>query len=278
MILNRWDASQQKSRGLRRSRPRFLNRRGSTPTGCSVFCVVVPSLLSTALTDVRDLGPLVSAWVWPTRGAGMKHRAQWAAAGRGVNRGWNPAYGSILLLPPTLISFDSYTSWFLHSPRPSLSAMAAELSPSWFKTTASLANLRRLMGWQAPGFTPKLKHGAASLANMRSGDFVYFAAYALAGLVPVLSSFFLTLLEYYTPQLQHLSRNSIALVVISVHLYEMFMGVRPSVQLFRSFYVLKAVSQRPPLINSYYFQRWTQGHARYIMPVSPGRWERLRED
>jgi hypothetical protein len=55
--------------------------------------------------------------------------------------------------------------------------------------------------------------------------------------VLVLSSFFLTLLEYYTPQLQHLSRNSIALVVISVHLYKMFMGVRPSVQLFRSFYV-----------------------------------------
>jgi hypothetical protein len=156
--------------------------------------------------------------------------------------------------------------------------MAAELSPSWFKTTASLANLRRLMGWQAPGFTPKLKHGVASLANMRSGDFVYFAAYALAGLVPVLSSFFLTLLEYYTPQLQHLSHNSIVLVVIFVHLYEMFMGVRSSVRLFRSFYVLKVVSQRPPLINNYYFQRWTHGHARYITLVSPGRWERLRED
>jgi hypothetical protein len=68
------------------------------------------------------------------------------------------------------------------------------------------------------------------------------------------------------------------LVVIFVHLYEMFMGVRPSVRLFRSFYVLKAVSQHPPLINSYYFQRWTQGHAHYITPVSPGRWERLRED
>jgi hypothetical protein len=36
---------------------------------------------------------------------------------------------------------------------------------------------------------------------MRSGDFVFFAAYALAVLVPLLSSFFLTLLEYYGFQL-----------------------------------------------------------------------------
>jgi hypothetical protein len=75
--------------------------------------------------------------------------------------------------------------------------MAAELPPSWFKMTSSLASLRRLMGWQAPGLTCKVKRGAASLANMRPGDFVFFAVYALAGLVPSLPSFFLTLLEYY---------------------------------------------------------------------------------
>jgi hypothetical protein len=53
------------------------------------------------------------------------------------------------------------------------------------------------MGWQAPDLTCKVKSGATSLANMRPGDFVFFVAYALAGLVPPLSSFFLTLLEYY---------------------------------------------------------------------------------
>jgi hypothetical protein len=41
-----------------------------------------------------------------------------------------------------------------------------------------------------------VKSGATSLTN-RLGDFIFFAAYALAGLVPPLSSFFLTLLEYY---------------------------------------------------------------------------------
>jgi hypothetical protein len=48
---------------------------------------------------------------------------------------------------------------------------------------------------------------------MRSGDFVFFVAYALARLVPPLSSFFLTLLEYYGLQLQHLSPNFVVLVV-----------------------------------------------------------------
>jgi hypothetical protein len=177
-----------------------------------------------------------------------------------INRGWNPTYESILLLPLALIYFASYTSWFLHSPRPSLSAMAAELPPLRFKTMASLASLRWLMGWQAPGLAPKLKHGAASLGNMRPWDFIFFAMYALAGLVPPLSSFFLTLLKYYGLQLEHLSPNSIALVAIFIHICEMFMGVRPSMRLFRRFFILKVASQHPPLIGGYYFHSRTQGH------------------
>jgi hypothetical protein len=135
--------------------------------------------------------------------------------------------------------------------------MAAELPSSRFKTTGSLASLRRLMGWQAPGLAPKLKHGVTSLANMGPGDFVFIATYALAELVPLLSSFFLTLLEYCRLQLQHLSPNSITLMAIFVQLCEMFVRVRPSVWLFWRFFVMKVASQHPPLISSYYFQRRT---------------------
>jgi hypothetical protein len=113
---------------------------------------------------------------------------------------------------------------------------------------------------------------------MGPGDFIFFAAYALAGLVPPPSSFFLKLLEYYGIQLQHLSPNSITLVVIFIHFCEMFMGVRPSMQLFWRFFVIKATSQHSPLIGSYYLQRWTQGHAHYIRPISLFRWERWRDD
>jgi hypothetical protein len=156
--------------------------------------------------------------------------------------------------------------------------MATELPPSRFKTTDSLASLWWLMGWQALGLTCKVKSGATSLANMRLGDFVFFAAYSLAGLVPPLSSFFLTLLEYYGLQLQHLSPNSIALVAILVHLYEMYVWIRPSVRPFRRFFMLKAASTRPPLIDGHYFQHRTLGHTHYIALVSPGRWERWMED
>jgi hypothetical protein len=123
-----------------------------------------------------------------------------------------------------------------------------------------------------------VKSGAASLANMRPGDFVFFMASNLAGLVPPLSSFFLTLQEYYGLQLQHLSPNSIALVAIFIHLCEMYVGVQPLVLLFRRFFMLKAASTRPPLIGGHYFQRRTPSHAHYIAPVSRGRWERSRED
>jgi hypothetical protein len=171
-----------------------------------------------------------------------------------INRGWNRVYGSILpsscLLRPSPLSSALV---FLRDLRLPSTAMAAELPPSRFKTTGSLASLWRPMGWQAPGLACKVKSGATSLANMRLGDFIFFAAYALAGLVPPLSSFFLTLLEYYGLQLQHLSLNSIALVAIFVHLCEMYVGVRPSVRLFRCFFVLKAASTRPLLIGGHYF-------------------------
>jgi hypothetical protein len=120
-----------------------------------------------------------------------------------INRGWNRAYGSTLpfscLLRPSTLSFAIV---FLHILRPPSTAIVVELPPSQFKTTGSLASLR-LMGWQVPGLTCKVKSGAASLANMRLGDFVFFVAYILVGLVPPLSSFFLTLLEYYGPLARH---------------------------------------------------------------------------
>jgi hypothetical protein len=57
----------------------------------------------------------------------------------------------------------------------------------------------------------------------------------------------------------------------------MYVGVRPSVWLFRRFFVLKVASPHPPLIGGHYFQRRTPGHARYIAPVFPGRWKQWRE-
>jgi hypothetical protein len=73
------------------------------------------------------------------------------------------------------------------------------------------------------------------LSLTQPGNFVYFLAYALAGLVPPFSSFFLVLLEHCGLQLQHLSPHSIMLVVIFTHFREIFVGVRPLVRLFWCF-------------------------------------------
>jgi hypothetical protein len=86
-----------------------------------------------------------------------------------------------------------------------------------------------------------MRRGMLSLAH--PGNFIYFSLYALAGLVPPLSSFFQVMLEHYGLQLQHLSPHSITLVAIFAHFCEMFMGVRPSVRLFQCFHVLRPVNK-----------------------------------
>jgi hypothetical protein len=61
------------------------------------------------------------------------------------------------------------------------------------------------------------------------------------------------LLEHYGLQLQHLSPHSITLVAIFTHFYEMFVGVWPSVPLFRWFHMLRPVNRQPPHLGGYYF-------------------------
>jgi hypothetical protein len=126
-------------------------------------------------------------------------------------------------------------------------------------------------------YDSKMWHLVVSLANMRPGDFVFFSSYALSGLVLPLSFIFM-LLKHYGLQLQHLSSRSIMLVVIFIHFCKVFMGMRPSVCLFRRFHVLRAVSKYPPRIDGYYFQRWIKDPSKYIAALSPGRWDHWRED
>jgi hypothetical protein len=123
-----------------------------------------------------------------------------------------------------------------------------------------------------------MRRGFALLAGMRPSDFVHFLAYAMAGLVPVFSSFFFVLLEHYGLQLQHLSPHSITQVAVFIHLCEMFVSVRPSVRLFHRFHVLRLLSKQPPCISGYYFQQRTKGPSKYIASLTPGRWDHWRED
>jgi hypothetical protein len=92
----------------------------------------------------------------------------------------------------------------------------SDLPTSRYQTESDLRKLRKVIGWLSLGYDSKLRCGMVSLANMQLGNFVFFSLYALSGLVPPLSFFFM-LLEPYGLQLQHLSLHSIMLVAIFVH-------------------------------------------------------------
>jgi hypothetical protein len=134
---------------------------------------------------------------------------------------------------------------------PSLVAMASILSAYRFRSESDLWKLRRLLRWQSPGFDGRVRCGAVPLRDLWFGEFIiiFFSSYTLSGLVFLFSSFFFffTLLGTYNLQLHHLSPHSIMLVVIFIHLYEMYVGVRPSVRLFWPFHVLHSSRKgRPP--------------------------------
>jgi hypothetical protein len=96
----------------------------------------------------------------------------------------------------------------------------------------------------------------------------------MAELVLPLPSIFFTLLETYDLQLHHLSPHSITLVAIFIHHYEMYMGVQPSVRLFRLFHVMRSSEKRASPIGSYYFQHGTKTPNVYINALTPGKWDR----
>jgi hypothetical protein len=116
-----------------------------------------------------------------------------------------------------------------------------------------------------------MRRGVAPLTGMQSGEFIYFASYALFGPVLPFSSFLFTLLEFYGLQLRHLSPHSVTLVAIFVHLCEMYMCVRPSVRLFWRFHVLHSSKRNPVPLGGYYFQHQTKGPSVCIAALSLGK-------
>ena len=125
--------------------------------------------------------------------------------------------------------------------------------PSRFQNEESLEKVRRLLGWTDPDRRARIHAGASPLGGLGPGEFVLFVPYLLCGLGLPLSSFLLLLLEDYGLQLQHLSPHSILQVAVFVHLCEMFAGVRPSLALFRRYFVLKSSGKGPNEIGAYYF-------------------------
>nr|CAE03481.2 OSJNBa0065O17.6 [Oryza sativa Japonica Group] len=109
------------------------------------------------------------------------------------------------------------------------------------------------------------------------GRSVFFLSFAMAGLVPPFSNFFMDVLEFYDLQMAHLTPNAIMTLAIFAHLCEMFIGVRPSLRLFQWFFTVQLVSP-PTVVGGCYFQPRGQVLHRYIPCVLRKKWDDWKSD
>jgi hypothetical protein len=149
--------------------------------------------------------------------------------------------------------------------------------PRRFQSQTQLDSVRRLLGWTAPEHAGKIRAGKIPLCNLATWEFVLFNSYAMCGLVPPISSFFLLLLEEFGLQLQHLTPHSVLLVAVFAHFMEMFVGVRPCTTIFRHFYALVGTGRSKREVGAYYFQLRHGMANSYISAFSSSKWEDWRE-
>ena len=87
------------------------------------------------------------------------------------------------------------------------------------------------------------KHGATALKPAAHGKrprgfFPIFQHCLAAGLVPPFSPFLEAVLAFFQVQLLHLHPNSILILAVFAYLCEAYLGLKPTVGLFRCFYTL----------------------------------------
>jgi hypothetical protein len=133
------------------------------------------------------------------------------------------------------------------------------------------------VGWTSPENAKKIRAGKIPLRDLAAGEFILFNSYAMCGLVPPFSSFFLLLLEEFGLQLHHLTPHSILLVAVFTHFMEMFMGMHPCTTIFRHFYALVGTGRSKREVGAYYFQLRHRMASSYINAFSSSKWEDWRE-
>jgi hypothetical protein len=149
--------------------------------------------------------------------------------------------------------------------------------PHRFQSQTQLDLVRLLLGWTAPEQSGKIRASKISLRDLAAGEFVLFNSYAMCGLVPPISSFFLLLLEEFGLQLHHLTPHSVLLVAVFGHFMEMFIGVRPCTAIFRNFYALVGMGRSKRKVGAYYFQLRHGMANSNISAFSSSKWEEGRE-
>nr|ABA95740.1 retrotransposon protein, putative, unclassified [Oryza sativa Japonica Group] len=150
------------------------------------------------------------------------------------------------------------------------------LPPSRIVSERQAGLPRRFMPESATG-REIVSLGEGCPAPRYPGRSVFFLPFAMAGLVPPFSSFFMDVLEFYDLQMAHLTPNAVMTLAIFAHLCEMFIGVRPSLRLFRWFFTVQPVSP-PSVVGGCYFQPRGPVLNRYIPCVLRKKWDDWKSD
>ena len=118
---------------------------------------------------------------------------------------------------------------------------------AWLAPTTTEDQLRELVGdgliqskdiaeWRAPG-----EHRVPAPGP---GEIVLFVSFIRAGLCLPASTFLHRFLNYFGVSLNHLAPNAVLHLSVFVHLCETFLGIPPSLSLFRYFFRLKPQPRR----------------------------------
>nr|BBF89981.1 retrotransposon protein-like [Oryza rufipogon] len=150
------------------------------------------------------------------------------------------------------------------------------LPPSRIVSERQAGLPRRFMPESATG-REVVELGEGRPAPHYPGRSVFFLSFTMAGLVPPFSSFFMDVLELYDLQMAHLTPNAVMTLAIFAHLCEMFIGVRPSLRLFRWFFTVQPVSP-PSVVGGCYFQPRGPVLSRYIPCVLRKKWDDWKSD
>ena len=130
--------------------------------------------------------------------------------------------------------------------------------------------LDRTRAFAAPGVLVVRKGNTDGVPETQPGEVAIFFSFILAGLMPPFSDFFLATLRFFNIHLAHLVSNSIIQLATFAHLCEQFIGVVPSVTLFRVFYSLRPASTQH-VVGSCSFRLRESGH--YIPMPMKGKWD-----
>ena len=108
-------------------------------------------------------------------------------------------------------------------------------NPSGFASEEKIAAIRKMLSKEFIGGDQlEIRPGTSPL---RDGEVVTFHDFSVMGLLPPFSDFFMVVLEAFGLHMLHLHPNAVQTLATFAYTCEAFVGVMPSVALFRHFFM-----------------------------------------